>query len=162
MGSLAKRLGQVAAKSLESEGANILRRTAANKIEGSLSLALDGTLKQGHDMKVFGLGTAASMANLPRYARFTSSMRAIYGAMETGMDGSPSIAVKSVWSTFSGDLRRAPSLDADLKEAHALLATAADDHVSPATAAYVAAINEAARSDSETNGARLLGHLYCR
>ena len=162
MGTLAKRIGQIAARSMESESSNIIKKGKANKIPGSLSKALDTTLRTSHDMKVFGLGTAASMANLPRYARFTSSMRAIYGAMETGMDGSPSSAVKSVWNTFSDDLRRAPSLDADLKEAHALLSTAADDTITPATAAYVAAIHEAAHSDGETGGARILGHLYCR
>ena len=40
----------------------------ANK-EG-LSLLLDGTLKAGHDMKTFGLGTAASLSSVERYARF--------------------------------------------------------------------------------------------
>lgn len=75
MGSFAKRLGQIMAKSVETESANILKTGRANKLEGSLSLALDGTLKRGHDMKVFGLGTVASMASTPRYARFTASVR---------------------------------------------------------------------------------------
>jgi hypothetical protein len=50
MGSFAKRLGQLAAKSLETESARILRTTPANKKAGSLARALDGTLKEGHDM----------------------------------------------------------------------------------------------------------------
>ena len=36
------------------------------------------------------------------------------------------------------------------------------DNISPATRSYVAAIRAAAKSDDETGGARLLGHLYCR
>ena len=65
MGSFAQRLGQLSRRSLESESANILRTTRANKLPNSLSLALDGTLREGHDMKAFGLGTVASMASVP-------------------------------------------------------------------------------------------------
>ena len=74
MGTFAKRLGQLAARGLETEGANILKTTKANKVPGSLAASLDRTLKTGHDMKTFGLGTAASMANRERYGRFTRSM----------------------------------------------------------------------------------------
>ena len=74
MGTFAKRLGQLAAKGLETEGANILKTTRANKVPGSLAASLDRTLATGHDMRTFGLGTAASMANRERYGRFTASM----------------------------------------------------------------------------------------
>ena len=163
MGTLAKRIGQLAARSVESESSNIIKTISANK--SGLSKALDTTLRTSHDMKVFGLGTAASMASLPRYARFTASMHAVYGAMETSMDQSQSPAVAHTWGKFSGDLRRAGALQADLNEATALMGhTPADSVISPseATSAYVAAIEAAARSDDETGGARLLGHLYCR
>jgi len=55
MGDFAKRLGQLAARSLQSESARILNASKPNK--KGLSLALDKTLRDGHDMKVFGLGT---------------------------------------------------------------------------------------------------------
>merc|ERR1712032_1202481 len=86
MGSLAKMLGQLSRMSLETESANILKNGKANKAPGSLSLALDGTLKKGHDMKAFGLGTLASMANRERYQRFTESMYHAYSAMERELD----------------------------------------------------------------------------
>merc|ERR1719324_353309 len=94
MGTFAKRLGQIhgvfqrqqGAMLLESESRNIMRTAAANKIPGSLALALDGTLRKGHDMKTFGLGTAASMASRERYARFTASMHAVYATMEEELD----------------------------------------------------------------------------
>ena len=66
MGTLTKRLGQLAARSLESESSNILKNARANKVPGSLALALDQTLRKGHDMRTFGLGTAASMASRAR------------------------------------------------------------------------------------------------
>ena len=87
MGSFAKALGQMARKSLETESANIIKvgcvflrgmqtlaqslggdvqTVKANKIPGSLSLSLDGTLSRGHDMKTFGLGTVAALANRER------------------------------------------------------------------------------------------------
>ena len=86
MGTFVKRLGQLAARSLETESANILKNTKANKVPGSLSLKLDGTLKDGHDMKVFGLGTAAALASLPAYSRFTVSMLRVYTAMEAELE----------------------------------------------------------------------------
>ena len=159
MGTLAKRLQQLASRSLETESSNIIKTVSANK--RGLSKALDTTLRTSHDMKVFGLGTAASMAGLPRYARFTASMHAVYSAMESGMDASPSAAVGAVWGKFGEHLRRAPMLSADLEEACALGEMPVPT-LTPATAAYVAAINDAARSDAESGGGRLLGHLYCR
>lgn len=158
MGSWAKFLGQLTAKSLESESSNIIKTTAANK--RGLSKLLDTTLKTSHDLKVFGLGTAASMANKQRYVRFTRSMHAIYSAMELGLDSRPSPASALVWDRFRDDLRRADALRHDLNE---VLGQETEwPSVSACTLPYVAAIEEAARLDSETEGARLLGHFYCR
>lgn len=163
MGSFAKFLGRLSARSLESESRNILRTCAANKVPGSLALALDGTLKQGHDMRVFGLGTLASMAGRARYARFTGSMRAVYAAMEEELDKSTAAlagppAVRAVWARHGPTLRRAPALEADLAD----LATTGGADPSPATERYVAGIRAAGAKDREAGGARLLGHLYCR
>ena len=86
MGSLSKRLGQLTALSLESESSKIIRTMKPNKIINSLSQRLDTTLKESHDMKVFGLGTLASMANKDRYLRFTKSLYGVYSTMEDEMD----------------------------------------------------------------------------
>lgn len=157
MGTLAKRLGQLAARSLESESSNILKSGAANK--RGLSAQLDATLRASHDMKVFGLGTAASMASRPRYARFTHSMHAIYQAMEHGLDSTDSEPVRHVWKQFGAPLRRSAALAADLEEVFPNFPGAPP---SIATRAYVEAIGDAARADSQGGGARLLGHFYCR
>jgi heme oxygenase len=126
MGTMAKRLGQVAARSLETEGANILKTAAANKVPGSLAMALDGTLKRGHDMRVFGLGTAASMASRARYGRFTRSMHAVYATMEEELDatldaaapgeGVSSSPVGLVWERHGAVLRREAALLEDLTD----------------------------------------------
>lgn len=150
MGSFAQRLGQLSRRSLESESANILRTTRANKLPNSLSLALDGTLREGHDMKAFGLGTVASMASVPRYARFTASMLEVYATMEGKLDAAASPS-SSVWREHGPVLRRARRLEADLAAVGGARAT------SPATARYVAAIEAAAARDDDDGGARLLG-----
>ena len=163
MGTLGKRLGQLAARSFESESSNIIKTIAANKKPGSLSKALDTTLRTSHDMKIFGLGTAASMSSLGRYKRFTTSMHAVYVAMEESMDNTKSHAVQHTWSEFAHELRRGPALRSDLEEAHHLLEIdLATPDISPATQAYVSAIRQAQEHDDATGGARLLGHLYCR
>lgn len=55
----------------QSESAATLTRSAANK--RGLSLALDGTLREGaHDMRVFGLGFLRSVASLQDYTHFTT------------------------------------------------------------------------------------------
>eukprot|EP00931_Biecheleriopsis_adriatica_P047970 TRINITY_DN2769_c0_g1_i2.p1 TRINITY_DN2769_c0_g1~~TRINITY_DN2769_c0_g1_i2.p1 ORF type:complete len:299 (+),score=51.57 TRINITY_DN2769_c0_g1_i2:67-897(+) len=163
MGTFAKRLGQLSARSLETESRNILRTSAANKVPGSLSLALDGTLKEGHDMRVFGLGTMASMASRPRYARFTASMHAVYAAMEEELDaaGTASPAVQGVWARHGSVLRRAPALKSDLADVVEDV-DAAIAAVSPATKQYVQGVRDAGTHDRSCGGARLLGHLYCR
>ena len=72
MGTFAKRLGQLATKSLETDSMSIMKTIAANKVPHSLAKQLDTTLREGHDMKVFGVGTMASMASVERYRRFTT------------------------------------------------------------------------------------------
>ena len=160
MGTLAKRLQQIASRSLESESSNIIKTVSSNK--RGLSKALDTTLRTSHDMRVFGLGTAASMSSLERYARFTGSMHAVYSTMETRLDASSSLANAAVWKPFGDALRRAPSLQADLDEAIALIPLSGPPEVTAATSMYVAAIDEAANADAANGGARLIGHLYCR
>ena len=113
MGTFAKRLGQLATKSLETDSMNIMKTIAANKVPNSLAKQLDTTLREGHDMKVFGVGTVASMASVERYRRFTTSMHAVYSSMEEEMDrAGPHAAplVHAVWTEHGDVLRRAPSL----------------------------------------------------
>ena len=155
MGTFAKRLGQLAARSLESESSQILRSGAANK--RGLSLALDGTLRKSHDMKVFGLGTLASLSSRERYSRFTASMHAVYSAMEGRLDASKSAPTQRLWSRFGPQLRRTEALAADLDEAIGA-DSASRVAVTPATASYVAAIVSAADDDDANDGARLVGH----
>jgi len=156
MGTFSKRLGQLAAQSFKTEGATIIQTSRANKLPGSLALALDRTLKDGHDMKVFGLGTAASMANIERYGRFTVAMHAIYSGMEAQLDKVAVGPVEEVWSRHGDVLRRAPALALDLQDI-GIDANAVS--LSPGTQRYVTAIQEAGDTHA---GAGLLGHLYCR
>lgn len=161
MGTLAKRLGQLAARSLETESANILKTSAENKIPGSLALALDGTLRRGHDMKTFGLGTAASIADVHRYGRFTRSMHAIYSTMEVELDKSVgrSTPVSFVWERHGDLLRREAKLRADLADVN----LEPISNPSGPTLSYVQLIRSAGSADrADAGSARLLGHLYCR
>eukprot|EP01063_Lacrimia_lanifica_P002719 TRINITY_DN11454_c0_g1_i1.p2 TRINITY_DN11454_c0_g1~~TRINITY_DN11454_c0_g1_i1.p2 ORF type:complete len:277 (+),score=76.77 TRINITY_DN11454_c0_g1_i1:90-920(+) len=160
MGSLSKRLGQLSARSIESESTNIIRTMRANKIPGSLSQRLDTTLKDSHDMKVFGLGTLSAMASVPRYARFTNSMLAVYGAMEEELDEcvrADHAGVARFWSRHGDILRRAAVLEQDLRDV-----VPAPLPPSPATAEYVAAIRAAGAADRATGSGRVLGHAYTR
>lgn len=168
MGDVAKRLGQLATKSLESESSNILKTAKANKI--SLSKALDATLKKGHDMKTFGLGTLASMASRERYARFTGTMYAVYRTMEEELDASAAVSkpVATVWDPYGSVLRRSERLHADWLDVHVSSSSVSPSDLtnesiwSPATTAYVRSIRKAGQYDREHSGGRLLGHLYCR
>lgn len=156
MGSFGRRLGQLAARSLESESARILKSGSANK--RGLSKLLDATLREGHDMQTFGLGTAAALASRERYSRFTSSMHAVYDRMEASLDRSGSVPIALVWGRHGDHLRRAPALAEDLAEVGVQPGAA----ISPATQAYLDAIDCAAADDERRGGGRLLGHLYCR
>ena len=168
MGSLAKRLGQWSRKSLESESASIFRGMKANKAPGSLSLLLDGTLKEGHDMTVFGVGTLATMASRARYGQFLTNFQAIYSTMEEELDAASMPAIKSetirlVWDPHQGILRRNARLNEDIEEINLLVdETNNVSRVSPCTLRYIQAIRQAGEADRESGGGRLLGHLYCR
>jgi heme oxygenase len=170
MGIVAKRLlGQLSRKSLETESANILKTSKANKIPGSLSLALDGTLKQSHDMRAFGLGTLATMATLDRYKRFTSSMHHVYSTMENELDQTTesSEALVELWKRHGGVLRRSDALYHDLQDVTtsdelAIMLQQQQQQPTPSTRNYVTAIREAGARDRENQGATLIGHMYCR
>lgn len=170
MGTLAKRLGQWAAKSLESEGSNIFKSSSANKVPNSLAFALDSTLRRGHDMKTFGLGTAASMSNVHRYGRFTRSMHAIYATMEQELDQTvresrSTSPVSLVWERHGTFLRRANNLCLDLQDVgmEPLSLNLCDGDIGP-TSSYMRTIRCAGIADrsEERSSARLLGHLYVR
>lgn len=167
MGSLAKRIGQITAKSIESESSQILRTIQSNKIPNSLSQRLDTTLKESHDMKVFGLGTLSSMANEERYIRFTHAMYGVYSTMEHELDETSSSSstmehnnvVKHFWNEHEDLLRRTDKLRKDLE----MIGQNVDSlENSPATQDYMDAIRVAGEHDRNTNGGRLLGHAYTR
>jgi len=179
MGSLAKRLGQLTARSIESESSEILRTIKPNKIPNSLSQRLDTTLKDSHNMRVFGMGTLASMATKERYLRFTHAMYGIYSTMEDQLDlccpsinptphpststSTPPIPpphpVAHFWTRHSKILRRAPLLQHDIL---ALSPSQPPPSYSPATDRYRTAIRTAGALDRKDGGGRLLGHAYTR
>lgn len=110
-------------------------------------------------MKTFGLGTAASLSSVERYARFTAAMRRVYGTMEEALDANTSPVVKPIWSRFGDSLRREPALALDLAD----VAREGDEYpITPATLAYCDAIKHAAANDEADGGGRLIGHIYCR
>lgn len=169
MGSLAKRLGQLAARSMESESHRILRTTQANKIPG-LSKALDATMSEGHDMKVFGLGTVATLASVDCYTRFTTKMFHVYTAIEEELERATPASAKgchSFWQAHRHVLARRQALEQDLLDVTAAPFAPADG----ATKKYVEAIRlcgEADRSGGgggdmqDGNGCAMLGHVYVR
>jgi len=138
------------------ESKEIVQTVKANKIPGSLSLALDGTLKEGHNMVTFGLGTTASLSNLPRYIRFTGALNTVYNTMENQLDSLTSGPAKEFWSKHGDILRRGNLLTQDLKE---IGAEVDNITVSKATKVYTDALEDAG---ADKSGGRLLGHVYCR
>lgn len=167
MGSLAKSLGQWSRKSFKSESASLFKGLKANKVPGSLSLALDGTLKEGHNMKVFGAGTLASMSSRARYHRFLTNLQAVYATMEEELDAAsiPAIqsdVIRTVWKPHEISLRRSDGYSKDLQDLARLDETTAESRVSHCTLQYLQAIRYAGEVDRETGSGRLLGHLYCR
>lgn len=166
MGSLAKRIGQLTARSIESESSQIIRTIQSNKIPNSLSQRLDTTLKDSHDMKVFGLGTLSSMSNIDRYARFTHSMYGIYSTMEKELDlaaananATNSSPVKNFWNRHERILRRSEKLKQDLLD---IGRDVKSMEYSPATERYMNAIRGSGTNDREHDGGLLLGHAYTR
>jgi heme oxygenase len=180
MGSFVKRLGQWSRKSLESESAHIFQKVKANKVPGSLSMILDGTLKEGHDMKIFGMGTLATMASRTQYQRFLINLHAVYSTLEEELDATsiPAIqssVVRSVWKNHESTLRRQERLLRDVQEINDLItmqegtdnttnssSSVKMPRVSRHTLSYLQAIRIAGEVDRETGSGRLLGHLYCR
>ena len=178
MGTAAKFLGKcnsaLSMKSLESESASLFKSLKANKVPGSLSLALDSTLKEGHDMRVFGLGTLASMQSRGSYQQFLTNMHAVYSTMEEELDATSIPAIKpevirSVWKKHGPILRRRERLEQDLQVLDGLLTLEADNsekkrvaRVSPNTVKYLKIIRYAGEMDRDSGSGLLLGHLYCR
>ena len=179
MGSVAKRLGQLAALSLESESSKILRTIQPNKVPNSLSQRLDTTLKDSHDMKVFGMGTLASMASRERYLRFTHAMYGVYSTMEEELDrcsvelpptpnsndhaSANNIAIAHFWNRHSEILRRAEKLKSDILDIspqHTVSLSSSE--YTTATEEYRNALRDAGTKDREDGGGRLLGHAYTR
>lgn len=113
-------------------------------------------------MKTFGLGTAAALASVERYARFTGAMRHVYGTMERTLDSATSPATAPLWEEFGPSLRREASLSLDLAD---VAAPDKLDALYPPTAAvqgYMDAVILAGAKDEMDGGGRLIGHLYCR
>jgi heme oxygenase len=181
MGSVAKRLGQLAALSLESESSKILRTIQPNKVPNSLSQRLDTTLKDSHDMKVFGMGTLASMASRERYLRFTHAMYGVYSTMEEELDrcsvelpptppilnsndhASANIAIAHFWNRHSEILRRADKLKSDILDISPQdTVSLSSSEYTTATEEYRNALRDAGTKDREDGGGRLLGHAYTR
>ena len=166
----------------------IVRTVRPNKVPGSLSLGLDGTLRDSHDLVAFGAGTMASLSGRGRYLRFTRAMLEAYGTMEEELDlccrQSPSWtgaageeeevpmaanpanpAVTHFWGRHGGVLRRSDRIRDDGELVLALTDSGegfADLSPSPASISYSAAIREAGRRDRADGGVRLLGHAYTR
>ena len=114
--------------------------------------AFEGTLP------LISIGALSALSSREQYVRLTTAMFAVYTTMESALDKSTSPAVRQLWENFNGELRRAPSLQADLKAVGAWPPPAP----SMETTCFIRVIETAARSDEETgNGARLLGHIYC-
>merc|ERR1740133_200332 len=81
-------------------------------------------------MKVFGMGTLASMASRERYLRFTYAMYGVYSTMEEELDrcsvelpptlnsndhaSANNIAIAHFWNRHSEILRRAEKLKSDI------------------------------------------------
>lgn len=146
----------LASRFFESESRRILRTVTANKQTGSLGMVLDSTLKSGHDMKRFALGTLASMASKERYAQFTWSMLKVYEALEDELDASTGVA-RTLWAAHSEVLRRTQRLACDFAAVSAV-----EPAQSAATKAYVEQVLLAGTLDRSDGGGRLLGHAYCR
>ena len=68
-----------------------------------------------------------------------------------------------MWRTFGAELRRAEALQLDLSHLQGLGARAVSGSIpSPAAAAYVARLGEAAAAEAGGGPPLLLGHFYCR
>jgi heme oxygenase len=141
---------------------------------------LDSTLKDGHNMKVFGLGTIASMSSLNRYEQIVTNLLAIYTAMEHELDITTTTTVTResdhpvgiLWQRHEHILRRSKKLQDDLHEIKELkqvnnsksnsMREKSNVSCSECTNKYVTAIRNAVQNDRDNGTRRLIGHLYCR
>jgi heme oxygenase len=128
----------------------IFRKSIANK--SGLSAALDTTLKNSHDMRVFGLGAVAEFTT-DKYKHFAIQRYHFYSAMERRFDDAKHGGISKVWPKFAGALRQTPCLISDLKEIKV------DDPESiPPTLATIAYCERIERCSNDS----LIGHFYCR
>eukprot|EP00929_Paragymnodinium_shiwhaense_P046207 TRINITY_DN23525_c0_g1_i1.p1 TRINITY_DN23525_c0_g1~~TRINITY_DN23525_c0_g1_i1.p1 ORF type:complete len:314 (+),score=37.81 TRINITY_DN23525_c0_g1_i1:72-1013(+) len=125
------------------------------KNKDGLPKELDLALVRGHDARAFRLGFWRSCANEEEYSRFMLAHYFFYSALERAFGAQPAdSAMARLWREFP-ELRGAPRrLERDLRAA-GVDATSATP--SPASAAYVASLEEAAK-----DSALLIGHFYCR
>merc|ERR1740130_1264592 len=104
-------------------------------------------------MKVFGMGTLASMASRERYLRFTHAMYGVYSTMEEELDrcsvelppptpnsndhASANSAIAHFWNRHSEILRRADKLKSDILDI-----SPQEDTVSLSSSEYTTATEE--------------------
>merc|ERR1719491_866025 len=131
-------------------------------------------------MKVFGMGTLASMASRERYLRFTHAMYGVYSTMEEELDrcsvelpptpptlnsndnASTNTAIAHFWNRHSEILRRADKLKSDILDISPQETLSLSSEYSTATEEYRNALRDAGTKDREDGGGRLLGHAYTR
>lgn len=158
------RLYSASGPAVETPG-GIFRASVANKT--GLSNALDGVMRGGeHDMKVFGTGTLAALTTRTAFAKFTAAHYHFYAELERRLDVAADASTPSpsgrLWAAFATELRRTPALEQDLRD---LLGTSPMAlPPTPAVAAYVARIAEAAERENATGGTPplLVAHFYTR
>lgn len=114
---------------------------------------LDTTLRNSHDLRVFGVGAFAEFASIPTYQHYALQRYHFYRAMEERFDSTSTGNISKLWSRFEVDLRQVPCLREDLK----VLGVDEPGSLPAAnsTLAYVDAINAA---DENT----LIAHFYVR
>jgi len=136
---------------MSSSGA-IFRASRANK--QGLAKMLDGTLRNNHDLRVFGWGFLVEVSSRASYSRFIAQRFHYYSAMERRFDDSTADApMHHLWSRVHEQLRQRPCLLHDLETVE----MEERDLPPPtaATAAYISSINSASEQG-------LIGHFYCR
>jgi heme oxygenase len=84
---------------------SVYKTLKANKIRGSLSHILDGTMRDGsHNMKLFGLGFLRSVSSKEQQAHTMASMGLAYKALEDSLQScNPESRAGKFWMKFSHD-----------------------------------------------------------
>merc|ERR1711865_872437 len=135
---------------MQSNSATIFRASKANK--HGLAKMLDSTLRNNHDLRVFGWGFLVEVSSKRAYTRFIGQRYHYYSAMEQRFDEATG-PMSRLWPLVGNQLRQQPCLVQDLATVDA------DEKTLPpptsATEAYIASINAASEQ-------ALLGHFYCR